>query len=786
MLNLPRSRPKMALRRFGSDSAGSTPRSVSPALHSCLSESPVFHTPRSLSPQDEIIRQENADASEIAPLMTVESHYGSVEDRNPDDQRASMLLHFGGRSSRDQMGSVSKWKILRDASKMIKPWFFFFMAVTFAVFFARNKEISEEGKLFVISNNSSPQYFKIHNATKSVVAAIQITGPFVDEDHIGSSKFALSSALVHKSYNVTNLIGKKKSRGINSSCISSTSEAFCDPISVTLTFNFTANDTVTHLMFTLNTSFPLGFSMNHFLEPICEEDQIIIAFVILIGVYILIIFELVHRATAAMLGSLGALAALSYVNKRPPLQTILTWVQWETLALLFGMMILVAVFAKTGFFDYLALKAYKLSRGHVWRLITLLCACTAITSAFLDNVTVILLLTPVTVTLCQVLNLNPTYILIAEIIFSNIGGAATAMGDPPNILLVSNKELRNAGIKFGEFTQTLSVGILFCLVVAYLVLRLIYRNVKIVNDDPPIIEEMKREAEIWRKSADRLPCIFAEDKTVKLLLLQKAMTLENRISNLKRRRSTTEDFQQNLQDLERKYFIRDRVLLVKSSIVIVSVIVLLFVQSFVDSLDLGVGWIAILGAILLILLADVTHFEELMEQVEWTTLVFFCGLFILMKSLEELGLVTFIGDHTSKCIKELGKHVPDKSTEQLGIAMIFIVWVSALVSSFIDNIPFTTAMIPVILELHRTTGLNIKSLVWAFSFGSCLGGNGTLIAGSANVVCAGLAEQYGYPIKFNTFFRVGFLIMLATTTTATVYLLASQQQQQQHHNETMI
>ena len=110
MLNLPRSRPKMALRRFGSDSAGSTPRSVSPALLSCLSESPVFHTPRSLSPQDEVIQDE---ASEIEPLMTVESHYGSVEDRNPDDQRASMSLHFRGRSSRDEIGSVSKWKILR-------------------------------------------------------------------------------------------------------------------------------------------------------------------------------------------------------------------------------------------------------------------------------------------------------------------------------------------------------------------------------------------------------------------------------------------------------------------------------------------------------------------------------------------------------------------------------------------------------------------------------------------------------------------------------------------------
>ncbi|XP_015779517.1 PREDICTED: P protein-like [Acropora digitifera] len=738
MLNLPRSRPKMAQRRFSSDSAGSSPGSVSPTLHSCLLESPVFQTPRALSAQDEIIRQENAEASEIEPLMREESRYESIENPNPDDQRASISLHFRGRSSRDEIGSVPKLKILRDASKMIKPWFFFFIAVTFAVFFARNKEISEEGKHFVISNYSSPQYFEI-NATKSVVAAIQITGPFVDEDYTGSSEFSLSSALVHKSDNYgTKLIGDNKTRGINSSCNSSTSETFWDPISVTLTYNFTAKDNVTHFMFTLNTSCPLGFSMKHFLEPISEKEQIVIAFVILIGVYILIIFELVHRATAAMLGSLGALAALSYVNKRPPLQTILTWVEWETLALLFGMMILVAVFAKTGFFDYLALKAYKLSRGHVWRLITLLCACTAITSAFLDNVTVILLLTPVTVTLCQVLNLNPTYILIAEIIFSNIGGAATAMGDPPNIILVTNEELKNAGITFGIFTQNLSVGILFCLVVAYLVLRLIYRNVKFVNDDPPIIEEMKREAEIWKKSADRLPYLSAEDKTVKLLLLQKAMTLENRISNLKRRRSTTEDFQQNLQDLERKYFIRDRVLLVKSSIVLGSVIVLLFVQSLVESLYLGMGWIAVLGAILLILLADVTHFEELMEQVEWTTLVFFCGLFILMRSLDELGLVAFIGEHTSDFIEELGKDLtPTVSFE----------WFSVFCSLRFRFVNLTKA--------------------------ERINGNGTLIAASANVVCAGLAEQYGYPIKFNTFFRVGFLIMLATTTTATLYLLAA-------------
>lgn len=750
--------------------------SSSPALRSCQSDSPVFLSPRSLSPRDEILQRENTETSEITPLITDENHYGTAADTN-ELVSVSMSSDFHGSSS-NYHTSMSMWRNLRDASKKIKPWFFFLVAVTFAVFFATNDEVSEKGRLFAISD-SFPEYMELnYTCTGESVVTVVLTGPFASEDQNGSpsSEFYLTIALINRNGNVTNSIIKNRTVGLNSSCVSSVSESFWDPISITATFdNFTGEDSITHLMFTLNTSFPIALSMKHFLEPVSQNGQIIIALVILLGVYILIIFELVHRATAAMLGSLAALSALSYVNKRPTMETILTWVEWETLFLLFGMMILVAVFAKTGFFDYIALKAYKLSRGHVWWLITLLCACTAITSAFLDNVTVILLITPVTVTLCQVLNLNPTYILIAEVIFSNIGGTATAIGDPPNVILVSSKELRDVEeIEFGEFTMKLSVGILFCIIVAYVVLRLLYRNVKIVNDDPPIIEEMKREAEIWKRSADRLTFVSAEDKTVKLLLLQKAMTIENRIRNMKRQRSRAEAFQQSLQQLERKYVIRDKELLVKSSIVIGLVIILLFVHSLVHhGLYLGVGWIAMLGAILLILLADISHFEELMEQVEWTTLVFFSGLFILMKSLDELGLMPFLGRQTSTLIQDLTANVSDR--DKMGIALIVIVWVSALVSSFIDNIPFATAMIPVILELHRSNGLELKPLVWALAMGSCLGGNGTLIGASANVVCAGLSEQYGYPITFNTFFRVGFLIMLATTATATVYLLLSNQ-----------
>ncbi|XP_073243495.1 P protein-like [Porites lutea] len=616
------------------------------------------------------------------------------------------------------------------------------------------------------------------NQSGDAVVVVSVSGPFVEEGEgselnliIGLASFSSDN---NSCFGAQALSEHPKNIGVN---CSSTSIEKKKNI-VTREVRLQANSSVTHLMMFLNTSYPIAISFIIYEEPVTRDNQVIGALMILLVVYVLIIFELVHRATAAMVGSLAALSFLSYNNRRPSLETILTWVEWETLSLLFGMMILVAVFAKTGFFDYVALKAYKLSRGHVWGLITLLCACTAVISAVLDNVTVILLLTPVTVTLCQVLNLNPTYILIAEVIFSNIGGTATAIGDPPNVILVSNKDLCDQGIDFADFTKHLSGGIVFCVIVAYVVLRLLYRNVKIVNDDPQIIEELKREAEIWNKSAERLPVVSAEEKTVKLLLMHKAMQLEQRIRDMKKATSRQNNFQKSLRDLEKKYVIRDRVLLMKSSVVIILVIVLFFIQSFVHGLDLKVGWIAMLGAILLILLADVTHFEDLMKQVEWTTLVFFSALFILMKSLDELGLMEYLGNKSSNLIKDISEHTGDGSCKadrnQLGFAVIVILWVSALVSSFIDNIPFTTAMIPIVLELRKKNTLPLDPLVWALAMGSCLGGNGTLIGASANVVCAGLAEQYGYPITFNKFFKVGFVIMLATTFTAMIYLLISQ------------
>ncbi|XP_055718321.1 P protein [Salvelinus fontinalis] len=263
-----------------------------------------------------------------------------------------------------------------------------------------------------------------------------------------------------------------------------------DQIITTKTFSMLSSDpiVITVQAFVQDESI-VPLSMTHQSLYVTAERQVVIAAVILGGVYVLIIFEIVHRTLAAMLGSLAALAALAMIGDRPSLSTVVEWIDYETLALLFGMMILVAIFSETGFFDYCAVKAYQLSRGKVWPMIIILCLIAAILSAFLDNVTTMMLFTPVTIRLCEVLNLDPRHVLIAEVIFTNIGGAATAVGDPPNVIIVSNQDLRKSGIDFASFTGYMFLGICLVLLTSFPFLRLLYWNKKLYNKESSEIVE---------------------------------------------------------------------------------------------------------------------------------------------------------------------------------------------------------------------------------------------------------------------------------------------------------
>jgi Na+/H+ antiporter NhaD/arsenite permease-like protein len=434
---------------------------------------------------------------------------------------------------------------------------------------------------------------------------------------------------------------------------------------------------------------------------------------ILIGVYGLIVFEVVHRALAAALGGIAAVVSLHVVGDGPDLMVIMTWIDWETIGLLIGMMVMVDILSKTGLFEWAAVQAYAQSGGSIWRLTFILCIITAFFSALLDNVTTILLIVPVTIQICKVLDLQPVPLIIAEVMFSNIGGAATQIGDPPNIIIgaqlsaqsLDGTSLMGQGIGFSDFIIHVAPAVLIAIIPAFWLLRII---------EKPGLSGNRR-------------------RNVDLLRIQ--------------------------------YGIKDAALLKKSGVILIGVILLFFVHSAIPHPLLSVATIALGGAVLMLLVTSPHRVEEQLDAVEWTTIIFFAGLFIMIHGLEYMGLIEIIADLITDTIFKASEE------NRLMVAILLLLWVSAIASAFIDNIPYTATMVPVVIELasNEALGLELGPLAWALALGACLGGNGTIIGASANVVAAGLAEDAGHDISFNRFFRTGFPIMLLTLLLSTIY-----------------
>jgi Na+/H+ antiporter NhaD/arsenite permease-like protein len=438
-----------------------------------------------------------------------------------------------------------------------------------------------------------------------------------------------------------------------------------------------------------------------------------VAISILVAVYGLIVFEVVHRALAAALGGIAAVISLHIVGNGPDLTVIMTWIDWETIGLLIGMMVMVDILSKTGLFEWAAVQAYARSGGSIWRLTFILCIVTAVFSALLDNVTTILLIVPVTIQICRVLNLQPVPLIIAEVMFSNIGGAATQIGDPPNIIIgaqlsaqsLSGGPLAGQGIGFSDFIIHVAPAVVIAMIPAFWLLR----------------------------------------------ILEKPGLSGNRV--------------RNVDLLRAQYGIKDVALLKKSGIILIGVILLFFLHSAIPHPLLSVATIALGGAVLMLLVTSPHRVEEQLDAVEWTTIIFFAGLFIMIHGLEYMGLIEMIADLISDTISKAS------ADNREMVAILLLLWVSAIASAFIDNIPYTATMVPVVIKLASDPelGLALGPLAWALALGACLGGNGTIIGASANVVAAGLAEDSGDDISFNRFFRTGFPIMLLTLVISTVY-----------------
>lgn len=531
------------------------------------------------------------------------------------------------------------------------------------------------------------------------------------------------------------------------------------------------NGTKLTLRMSSTSSSIVPLTVSYQMNSIDPEEGIIYATILLITLYTLIIFEIVNRTIAALLSSSLAVGVLALCGARPTLPELVSWLDVETLLLLFSMMLLVAILAETGLFDYLAVLAFEMTGGRTWPLINVLCFFTAIFSTFLDNVTTVLLMTPVTIRLCEVTQLNPVPVLMSMVIFSNVGGAATPVGDPPNVIIATHPSIVKANINFTTFTIHMGVGILIVCVQTYFQLRYMFRDInKLRHSVPRDILELRQELAVWRRAAASLSS-YSRDEDIVRRALEKKVEKLNMMLNRREAgggaSKTDPMFCSTLAQMKQKYRIRDKPLLVKSTICVSFVIIVFFLHAIPELQRLSLGWTALLGALLLLLLAERDDLEPILARVEWSTLLFFAALFVLMEALSKLGLISWIGNMTENLILQVGPE------SRLAVAVMLILWVSGIASAFVDNIPLSTMMVRVTAAMADPAGLGLPlaPLAWALSFGACLGGNGTLIGASANVVCAGVAEQHGYRFTFVQFLKIGFPIMLGNLLVASLYLL---------------
>ncbi|XP_049883735.1 P protein-like isoform X2 [Pectinophora gossypiella] len=530
------------------------------------------------------------------------------------------------------------------------------------------------------------------------------------------------------------------------------------------------NRTTVTLRMTTSVNVTVPLTLSYQLDPIEEAQGIIYAAALLCSLYVLIIFEVVNRTIAALLSSTLSVAVLALCGCRPSLPELVSWLDVETLLLLLSMMLLVAILAQTGLFDYLAVIAFEVTGGHTWPLITCLCLFTAVFSTFLDNVTTVLLMTPVTIRLCEVMQLNPIPVLMSMVVFSNVGGAATPVGDPPNVIIASHPSVLKENINFTTFTLHMGVGILLVGVQTYLQLRYMFRDMsKLRHSVPAHLIELRQELAVWRRAAASLSSYSRDEDVVRRALEKKVERLNTALVKREAGRASKADpkFCSTLAQLKEKYRIRDKQLLMKSVISVSFVVIVFFLHAFPQMQSLSLGWTALLGALLLLVLSETEDLEPILARVEWATLLFFAALFVLMEALSKLGLISWIGNMTESIILQVNEEY------QLAVAIMLILWVSGIASAFVDNIPLTTMMVRVTARLAEPAGLGLPlaPLAWALSFGACLGGNGTLIGASANVVCAGVAEQHGYRFTFLEYLKIGFPIMIGNLLVTSVYLL---------------
>lgn len=418
------------------------------------------------------------------------------------------------------------------------------------------------------------------------------------------------------------------------------------------------------------------------------QNQVLIALTVFILTYGIIISEKINRTIIALFGAM--LMIIFHVLSQNKAFSV---IDFNTIGLLVGMMIIVIILKKTGVFQYIAIKTAKASKGDPWKILLMFSIITALASAFLDNVTTILLIAPVTLVITDTLELRAMPFLFAEIFAANIGGTATLIGDPPNIMIGGE-----TGLGFLDFLYNLTPVVIVVFVATLLIMKFMFH----------------KEFSVAKENKKKI-LKFDESKTI-----------------------------------------QDKTLLIKSCIVL-GLTILGFILH--QALHLESATVALSGAVLLMLISKAEP-EEVLLEIEWSTVFFFIGLFILVGALEEVGV-----------IKYLAQKIVNATQGNMTVTILLVLWMSAIISAFVDNIPFVATMIPLIKSIQVISAVNVTPLWWALALGACLGGNGTIVGASANVVAAGMLEKRGMRIGFVEYMKLGFPLMLVSIVICTIYLI---------------
>jgi Na+/H+ antiporter NhaD/arsenite permease-like protein len=425
-------------------------------------------------------------------------------------------------------------------------------------------------------------------------------------------------------------------------------------------------------------------------------EAVVIPIAVFLIVYAAITFELVNKAVAALLGA-TLLLVLHIIDEHSAIE----FIDFETIMLLLGMMTIVAILRKSGFFTIVSVKIAELTKGSPLKILVLFSIVTAVLSAFLDNVTTVLIVIPIVIELTAGMGLDPKLYVISQAVISNIGGAGTLIGDPPNIIIGSK-----VGLSFNQFIINLAAPVIFAFAAALLYFWLANRE-----KFKPIDTDLGK--------------LFS----VQLLL---------------------EKIRFNYLDIR-----IDKVFLAKS-LACLGLAILLFVTQTITKLSPGV--VAMFVAMILFVITPV-DVEHMLEEIEWSTLLFFAGLFILVGVLEEKGVIEWIAHNVFLRIGD-----------NPYVVVLVVLWVSGIVSGFLDNIPFTITMIPIVQLMLESNPIPNNILWWALSLGACLGGNLTMIGASANIVSIGMAKKFNQNISFLAFMKSSAIITVITLLIASVYL----------------